>query len=135
MSERDELHAQYRTPADAADRDRHPAIAIDVASRLWTIGRRADDNRIRRRGRQIERLWLSLERRQRTAHLVERRTCLQRDRNGLRVSVDHRHAVGVRAHGDSVRRDTRVAYGAQSLARLALHLLFFIRDERPGVSE
>src|SRR6476620_3593107 len=135
MPERNHLDAKYRTATDATHGHGHPAVAVDVASRLWPIWRSADHDWMWRCGRQVERLWLSFERRERCTDLLEGGACLQTDRDRLRVSIDDRNPVGMRADGNGVRGDTTVRDITQNLAGLALHLFFFIGDVGDDVAE
>src|SRR5260370_6595931 len=56
VAERDELVPEHRTGAQAAHRDGHSTVAVDVQRRLRTVRLVEGDDRLRRRPRALE--WL-----------------------------------------------------------------------------
>ena len=125
--------AEHRVPRDAAHGDAHAATRVAVEAGLRAVRLVAHDDRARGGRREPQLLRQRRERREGLAQLRDVGVALQPDAHRGHVAVHDVHAMALGADHERGRLDPAAVQPAEDFARLALDLLFFVRDERHHV--
>ena len=125
--------AQHGVPRDPPHRHAHPPPRVAVEAGLGPVGLVAHEDRVRGRRGQPQLLGQRGERRERLPQLRRLRRPTQLHAHGREVPVHHVHPVALGAHGERGGLRAAAVQPTEDLPRLALDLLFLVRDERHHV--
>src|SRR4029079_11913780 len=113
----------------------HSVAGVHIALGLRAIGRIRDDNGLRRSGRKTLGSSVALP----TAHGLDRGlgggNIVEANRHADRVTVLHRHAVGVGADLESGTRYLTILVATKQLQHFSLELGLFVGDIRDDVAK
>src|SRR5580698_11310904 len=133
VREQSQLDVEQRAFTHASDDGSHAVAGVDVAPRLRAIVVVDNFDGMTKRRRQRGNFGIDLKVAQRFAHFLGRRDFLHADAYALKVTIEHRHAIAVRAQAEARINKTPTVPATEKLLRLGLELFFFAADERHEV--